>query len=74
MKILIWLGCLLAAWIIQALLSLVGLGGPLPTLVYALGLFVLAMELCKKWDDHLKKPPKDGDESPSEPKSPDTDA
>lgn len=70
MKILIWLGCLLITWIIHGLLPLVGLEGPLPTLVYALGLFVLAMELCKKWDDHQKKPPKDDQNPPSDPPDP----
>ena len=55
MKVLIWLGCLFAASLVQLFLGYAGIVGALPAMVVFCGMFVSAVSLCKRYDAYRNR-------------------
>ena len=52
MKVLIWIGCIFCASLVQVLLSYVGIYGALPAIAIYGGMFASARFFCKKYEEH----------------------
>lgn len=54
MKVLIWIGCIFVATILNTLLGY-ATGFKIGYLIFYLGVYFVAKKLCDKWDEHKSK-------------------
>ncbi len=67
MKVLIWVGCFLAATILNTLLGFVT-GIKIGYLLFYLGVYFAAKKLCEMWDEHLENKKRKNEVAPELPR------
>lgn len=55
MKVLIWIGCIIGAGMLQVILVYAGISGAIPAVIVFGGMIYFARSLCKEYDEKQEK-------------------